>query len=103
MTIQKLDEVIWQIVASIPKGRVATYGQVANMAGYPNHARYVGTTLKQLPKNTTLPWFRVINAKGEISFPINSEAYKKQKELLELEGVMLNNNKISMKRFQWQW
>lgn len=102
MTTQKLDEVIWQIVASIPKGRVVSYGQVAKIAGYPNHARYVGTTLKHLPKNTSLPWFRVINAKGEIAFPVNSDAYKRQRELLESEGIIFNKHKISMKQYQWQ-
>ena len=55
-----LNEIIWQVVASIPYGTVATYGQVAQLAGLPGYARYVGATLKQLPKDTLLPWHRVI-------------------------------------------
>jgi len=83
----QLNELIWQVVAAIPYGRVLSYGQVAKSCGYPNHARYVGTTLKMLPEDTRLPWHRVVNAKGEISFPVNSEAYKRQISLLEKEGV----------------
>lgn len=98
----KLNEMIWQVVASIPKGRVATYGQIARVAGCPNHARYVGATLKKLPKDTTLPWHRVVNAKGELSFPHNSESYQKQKSLLEAEGITFNAFKISLRTYGWQ-
>ena len=97
-----LDQIIWQIVASIPAGKVATYGQVAKQAGFPNHARYVGATLKKLPKNTSLPWHRVLNAKGEISFPVNSEPYKKQKALLADEGVNFLKGRINFKLYGWQ-
>jgi methylated-DNA-protein-cysteine methyltransferase-like protein len=94
-----LKEIIWQIVASIPKGKVATYGQIAKAAGYPGHARYVGSTLKNLPKDTKLPWHRVINSQGRISFPINSSAYNKQKSRLEAEGVVFNNETLCLKKF----
>jgi methylated-DNA-protein-cysteine methyltransferase-like protein len=77
MTQANLREIVWQVVASIPEGKVATYGQVAKIAGYPSQARYVGATLRNLPKNTALPWHRVINAQGRISFPSDSEAYKR--------------------------
>jgi methylated-DNA-protein-cysteine methyltransferase-like protein len=97
----KINEIIWQVVSSIPKGRVVTYGQVAKLAGCPNHARYVGATLKNLPKDSKLPWHRVINAKGNISFPLNSEAYQKQQLLLEAEGIIFNSTKISLKRYSW--
>ena len=98
----KLNEIIWQVVASIPKGKVATYGQVARVCGFPNHARYVGSTLKKLPTGTTLPWYRVINAKGEISFPQGSDAYTRQKSLLESEGVKFNNTKLSLSVYGWR-
>lgn len=97
-----LPEMIWQIVAAIPKGKVATYGQVAEIAGYPSHARFVGATLRALPKNSTLPWHRVINAQGKISFPAGSEAYKKQQALLEYEGVVFVNAKVSLKIYGWK-
>ncbi len=98
----KLNQMIWQVVAAIPHGKVATYGQVAKMCGFPRHARYVGTTLKNLPKDTTLPWYRVINAKGEIAFPVGSAAYKRQKSLLEAEGVSFINTKLSLKAYGWK-
>lgn len=97
----QLNEIIWQIVASIPQGQVATYGQIARLAGFPNHARYVGATLRNLPSGSTLPWYRVINAKGEISFPLNSEAYQRQKRLLESDGIIFNDMKVSLKRYIW--
>ena len=97
-----LNEIIWQVVASIPHGKVATYGQVAKICGFPNHARYVGATLKKLPKGTTLPWYRVVNAKGEISLPQGSDAYKRQKSLLESEGVIFNDTKLSLFVYGWR-
>jgi len=96
-----MKESIWQIVASIPEGRVATYGQIARLAGYPSHARYVGTTLKNLPRDTKLPWFRVVNGRGQLSFPLNSQSWRRQKDLLEAEGVVFIGEKFSLKTFQW--
>ena len=55
-------ERIWRVVASIPKGYVASYGQIAKVAGLPGYARFVGTTLGKLPRDTWLPWHRVVNA-----------------------------------------
>ena len=92
----ELNELIWQIVAAIPYGNVLSYGQVAKLCGFPNHARFVGATLKRLPKDTALPWHRVVNAKGEISFPEDSEAYNRQLSLLEKEGVTFKNGKLSL-------
>ncbi len=97
----KLDEIIWQVVASIPKGNVATYGQIAKLAGYPNHARYVGATLKRLPSDTALPWHRVVNAKGELTFPDSSDHYKRQKSLLEAEGIKFNGTKLCLSHYGW--
>jgi methylated-DNA-protein-cysteine methyltransferase-like protein len=96
-----INEKIWQIVAYIPEGRVATYGQIARLAGYPNHARFVGATLKKLPQDTKLPWYRVVNAQGRLAFPENSQAYTKQKALLENEGVVFKNAKLSLSSFGW--
>ena len=78
-----------------------TYGQIARMAGFPNHARYVGSTLKKLPKNTSLPWHRVVNGQGKISFPVDSSAYKKQKDLLEKEGALFIRGKLSLANNGW--
>lgn len=94
-----LNEIIWQIVASIPYGKVASYGQIAKLSGFPNHARYVGTTLKNLPQNTHLPWHRVLSAKREISFPVNSEKYNQQRTRLIAEGVLFINQKVAQSYF----
>lgn len=96
-----IEEIVWQIVASIPKGNVVTYGQVARLAAYPNHARAVGSILRKLPSDTSLPWYRVVNAQGKLSFVENSDAYKKQQLLLESEGVKFNNMKLSLTSYRW--
>lgn len=96
-----LRELIWQVVATIPRGRVATYGQIARLCGYPSHARYVGTTMKDLPQGSKLPWFRVLRSNGELAFPVASAPYKKQKELLEREKVIFKGGKVSLKQYQW--
>lgn len=96
-----LDKIIWQLVATIPAGKIATYGQLAKLAGYPNHARYVGATLKMLPKDSSLPWFRVVNAQGKISLPENSSAYTRQRHLLEADGIEFSANKIPLRHYQW--
>ena len=93
---------IWQVVSLIPKGKVASYGQVAQLAGLPRGARQVGRILSQLPKDTQLPWHRVINAQGKISFPENSTAYRKQKQRLREEGVQFKNGRVVLKQFGWQ-
>lgn len=98
----KLNESIWQIVAAIPQGRVSTYGQIARIAGYPNHSRQVGSTLKNLPKGTKLPWHRVINAQGKISFPEDSEPYRLQRRRLEEEGVVFKGGKVPLREYGWE-
>lgn len=102
MQTSSLKEEIWQIVAAIPAGNVATYGQIARLAGFPSHARYVGTTLKNLPNDSKLPWHRVVNSRGELSFPDNSASWRKQKKRLESEGIVFIGRKFSLKTFQWQ-
>jgi len=75
-------------LASIPKGRLISYGGLAKLSGYPNHARHVGKVLSKLPKDTKLPWFRVVNGQGKIS--LQGEAYQRQKTKLEMEGIEVN-------------
>lgn len=77
-----------------------TYGQVASMAGLPGYARYVGAVLKKLPMGSRLPWHRVINASGRISFPHGSEQYYRQKQLLEAEGIVFVNGRLSLQKFR---
>ncbi len=71
----EFETLVFTIIGSIPKGKVATYGQIADMAGKPNYARKVGFTLKSLPSNTKLPWYRVINSQGKISFACNCRSF----------------------------
>ena len=96
------NERIWQVVHEIPPGWVATYGQVAQLAGLPGYARYVGYVLKQLPGSGKLPWHRVVNARGALSFAPESKQYRAQKLLLENEGIVFVNGKFSLGRYQWK-
>lgn len=81
------EERIWQVVAAIPRGRVATYGQVAGLAGMPRHARLVGRTLANLPSGSRLPWHRVLNASLRISPRGDDRAMDVQRRRLQREGV----------------
>ncbi|WP_422132588.1 MGMT family protein [Endozoicomonas sp. ALD040] len=92
---------IWLILTKIPEGKVVTYGQLANMVGAPGYARVVGNIMKQLPSGSGLPWHRVINSKGQISFPETSAKYQQQQSLLESEGITFLNGKVNLKLYQW--
>lgn len=93
-------EKIYQIIKRIPKGKVATYGQIAAMAGIPRGARTVGWALAIL-QDDTVPWHRVINAQGRSSFPETAKR-KLQQSLLEAEGVVFNvNAQVELELFQW--
>jgi len=94
-------ERVWQVIHSIPAGKVSTYGNVAAMAGLPRQARAVGKYLSQLPNGSKIPWYRVINAQGKVSFPIESERFLAQKQQLQDEGVIFSNNKVNLKTYLW--
>ncbi len=96
-------EKIYAVIARIPRGRVATYGQVATLAGLPGHARQVGTALGVLPDGSKVPWQRVINARGEVS-PRGGLGIAEgfQRHLLEEEGVGFDERgRIDLDRFGW--
>ena len=69
---------IYAALAAIPCGRVVTYGQVGKLAGLPRGGRLVGRTLRNLPKDSSLPWHRVINAAGKITLPPASDSFERQ-------------------------
>ena len=95
---------IYAVVARIPRGRVATYGQVARIAGLANHARLAGYALHALPDSSRVPWHRVVNAKGEVSPRRDgSEHHLLQRVLLEKERVRFDGSgRISLARFRWK-
>lgn len=97
-TVESARERVWQIVAAIPQGKVATYGQIAALAGIPSHSRLVGNILRRLPTGTRLPWHRVINAQGRLRCP-NAAL---QKSRLEQEGITLIGDRVSLKHYRWQ-
>ena len=94
---------IYSVVEAIPPGLVATYGQVAALAGYPGQARQVGYALHSLPSESGLPWQRVINAKGEVSLRSEGGWENYQRHLLEEEGVVFNDKgRIDLSSFRWE-
>ena len=95
---------IWRWIRKIPRGRVATYGQIAQLAGLEGHARQVGYALHNLPERSDIPWHRVINARGEISPRSVGDSHELQKLLLEAEGVSFDaRGRVELKRYQWNY
>jgi methylated-DNA-protein-cysteine methyltransferase-like protein len=92
----------YDVISKIPAGKVATYGQIANLAGYPRYARQVGYALNSIPDNVEVPWHRVINSKGMISIKKGGGYENVQRLLLEDEGVVFNSqDRVSLTKFQW--
>lgn len=87
-------------VKRIPRGRVCTYGGVALLARLPRRARLVGTVLRTTTAKN-IPWFRVINSSGRISFPEGSDAYVRQRRKLEAEGVVFVGGRVDLRRYGW--
>ena len=93
---------ILEVVALIPYGKVASYGQIAQLAGLPKHARLVGYVLKHLDRESDLPWHRVINAQGKISTSrLNARGENIQQMKLLEEDVVVVAGKVSLKKYQW--
>ena len=92
---------IRNIISQIPEGKVATYGQIARIAGLESNARIVGYALHSLPEGSEVPWHRVINSRGRISLRKDNEYYHIQKVLLEKENIIFNNEKIDFKLYGW--
>lgn len=92
---------VYAVVRSIPSGRVATYGQIAALAGLGRGARQVGYALHALPAEHDVPWQRVVNARGEIS--LSHDAGHWQRGLLESEGVQFDaRGRIDLSRYRWE-
>lgn len=99
-----LYEQIYQVVQQIPYGKVATYGQIAELAGLVGRARQVGYALYRLAPNSDIPWHRVINAQGKVSrSPVRNGMDELQREWLEREGVVFNQEEqIDFKKYLWR-
>lgn len=91
---------IYEAVKQIPKGHVATYSQIAKMAGNPKMSRAVGNALHKNPDPNHIPCFRVVNAKGELSGSFAFGGAKVQEELLKADGVEVVNGKVDLKKYQ---
>lgn len=97
-------EAIYAVVRCIPEGKVATYGQIAELANLPRQARLVGYALYRVDPTSDIPWHRVINAKGEISeSPFRQGGDYLQRSRLEQEGIEFSpTGKISLQVYRWQ-
>ena len=93
---------IYEVVKRIPKGKVATYGQVAELAGNKNWSRVVGNALHANPDPLTIPCHRVVNRLGKVSDAFAFGGAEKQIKLLEQEGILIDNNCINLDIYQWK-
>lgn len=92
---------IWETILEIPHGSVASYGQLAEIAGIPRGARQVAYALRHAPEDLELPWHRIITASGKSAFDPNSRHFRMQCERLQAEGVTVVNGKVDMKKYRW--
>ncbi len=95
-----LYEHIWSAVERIPRGRVATYGDIARLSGVPGQARLVGYALHRIPPGMHVPWHRVINIRGTIS--LRGSAGRTQRALLRNDGVKLEGDRIDLQSYRWR-
>lgn len=92
---------VYKVSHKIPKGKVATYGQIAKLSGNPKAARAVGLFMKQNPDRKFVPCHRVVASNGELTGYNFGEGIKTKKEILVKEGVLFNGNKVNLKASQW--
>jgi methylated-DNA-protein-cysteine methyltransferase-like protein len=90
---------VWRFVRRIPRGRVVTYGQIAERLGRPRGARAVGQAMRECPED--IPWHRVVNAAGGISRRARMSGMITQRLRLEAEGIALRGGRVSLTRYRW--
>lgn len=95
-------ERIYETICDIPRGCVASYGQIAEIAGIPRGARQVGWALKHAPGGRDIPWHRVITASGRIAFETGSTHFERQKRRLMQENVVVVAGRVDMRRYRWE-
>lgn len=92
---------ILSVVSLIPPSCVASYGQVADLAGLPRGARMVSKALKA-NRDNSVPWHRVVNSQGKISIPAGEPSHRLQLSLLREEGIELKGSKVNLTKHRWQ-
>ena len=90
---------IRRVIAAVPRGCVASYGEIAARAGLPGRARLVGAALRDTPDGMELPWFRVLHSNGTIALPRGSRGFREQSKLLRAEGVDVRDGRVPMRAF----
>lgn len=102
MREQNSFEKIYAVIRQIPKGQVASYGQIAELAGNRRWARVVGYALHVVPQGSTLPCHRVVTKEGKLSDAFGSGPDNRQAQLLRQEGVECVDGYVDMKKYQWK-
>lgn len=100
--LQPSHAAIHRAVLAIPRGCVASYGEIAARAGLPGRARLVGRVLAEAGAGVGLPWHRVLRSSGQLAFPPGSAAFREQKRRLAAEGVTLRGTRVDLGRHGWQ-
>lgn len=95
-------EALYLALAQVPAGKVVSYGQLADLAGLGRAARWVGSTLAQLPDGTRLPWHRVVGSGGRLSLPAGTPAGDEQRARLRAEGLLVEGNRVDIRRHGWR-
>jgi len=98
--VTRFHQAVYRMVSRIPRGQVATYGQIAAILGWPRSARAVGYAMRHCPAG--IPWHRVVNASGGISVRANVSGMLTQRVLLEQEGVRVRRGHIRLDRYRWR-
>lgn len=99
---QEMAEMILAVVNQIPYAKVATYGQIARLAGLPKHARLVGRVLSHLNGDTDIPWYRVINTQAKISVKqLDEHGQNIQQQKLMQEGICFRGDRVDLNHYQW--
>jgi len=102
MSFNKLNaQKIWKTVCKVPRGKVSSYGFIADLSGLPGRARLVGKVMQYAPDEMKVPWYRILRSNGQLAFAAGSEQAEKQKGLLQEEGVIVLNNRVKLKDFGW--
>ena len=100
--ISEFTKTVMKRIHQIPLGKVATYKQIAELSGKPQASRGVSWILHSCSTAYKLPWHRVLNSQGKISFDRTTHNYRKQKKLLQNEGVLFDGEQLNMAKYQWK-